>query len=293
MIIDSHVHYTHSRFDGEFLYLCEREGKWDACRGTREDLLSALKEQGITGFIEPSIRLEGIEKQKSMAAKDDVWAAFGVHPTRCIHTPWRARRLLSAYAERGEIVAVGETGLDYHLPRKEQHRLWQKRWFVYQLKLADRLQCPLILHIREAGQEALRILERHRSKLHGGVVHCFSGDFTLAKRYINLGFSFGIGGKLLANDDAGCALRETVKHLPLESILVETDAPFVLPDLEGLSCIGKQRRRLCNSSLILPAVIREIAALRGEDAALVEETVYRNTLRVFRLREQEGRADAE
>jgi TatD DNase family protein len=156
-------------------------------------------------------------------------------------------------------------------------------WFRYQLRLADRLKLPLILHIRNADRYALPILKRYQSRLHGGVVHCFSGNLSLAEEYISLGFGLGIGGKLLCNDEQGNILRETVRSIPLESILIETDAPYVLPDRETLNCNKKPYGKLRNSSMLLPMILRKIAELRDEDYEAVERAVFQNAVRTFQL----------
>ena len=282
MIIDSHAHYAHARYDVEFPYLSYGDSSYEVCRADRENLFLEMQKKGIVGVIEPSIGFENIEKQMALVAEnpDFMRLSLGVHPTRCFRTDWKNRKKLKYYAENASLVAIGETGLDYHYKREEQHRWTQKRWFVYQIKLADRLGLPLVLHIRNADNDALKILKRYQKKLHGGVVHCFSGDFSLAEKYISLGFALGIGGKLLCKEDAAI-LSETVKRVPLSSLLLETDAPFVLPDTEKGLCTGNQRKKLCNSSCILPCLLETIADLRGESRAFVEETIYRNTRRIF------------
>lgn len=285
MIIDSHAHYAHAWFDREFPFLCEKEGAWDVHRGDRETLFAEMERSGIVGAIEPSIGFDAIEGQCGLVAahRGYLWAAVGVHPTRCIHTAWSKRKKLARYAEQKEIIAIGETGLDYHHPRKKQYRLRQMRWFCYQLRLADRLNLPLILHIRAADGHALSILKRYKKRLHGGVVHCFTGDYSLAKQYLSLGFALGIGAKLLCDDAQGRALCDAVRQVPLSCLLAETDAPFVLPDVSDLSCSSHQRKKLCNSSMILPAVIRKIATVRGEAYETVEAALFENTVRVFHL----------
>lgn len=285
-IIDSHVHYAHARYGTEFPYLCTDGEGYGVRRADRETLLRDMKESGIVGFIEPSIGFDAIENQLSLvcAHGDSMWAALGIHPTRCIRTPLKNRNLLREYAVRGEAIAIGETGLDYHYPRMKQHRLRQRMWFIYQIKLADLLGLPLILHVRDADRDALHILKKYKDRLHGGVIHCFSGDLACAQEYISLGFVLGIGGKLLADDERAQVLSQAVKGVALSDLVVETDAPFVLPDTGELSCSGKQRRKLCNSSLVLPLVIGRIAAIRAEDPSVVRQAVYRNTVRVFGLR---------
>lgn len=286
MIIDSHAHYAHFRFNGEHPYLCDRNGEWAEGRADRDQLLDDLKKNGIVGSIEPSIEFDSIEDQLALvyAHKDSMWAALGVHPTRCINTPWKKRKKLKKYAKENNVIAIGETGLDYHYPRKEQYRIRQKMWFMYQIMLSDCLKLPLVLHVRDADEDALKILKRHKKHLRGGVAHCFKSDHTVAEQYIELGFAIGVGGKLFSNNEEGEALKDTVKRVPLTSLLVETDAPLVLPDLRG-SCFSNSKiGKLRNTSLILPAVIRKIAEIRGEDPESVEDAIYQNTLRVFNLK---------
>ena len=288
MIIESHAHYAHPKFDGEFPYLCETDGEYAVARSDRETLFDEMRRQGITHFIEPSIGFDAIEKQIALveAHRECMSLVLGVHPTRCTRVAFGKRKELKKFAEKHAPVAIGETGLDYHQPRKEQRRSRQKRWFVYQIKLADKLCLPLVLHVRDADGDALKILRRHINKLRGGVAHCFTGNADVANEYISLGFAIGIGGKLLCENEIGRELCETVKMIPLSSIVVETDAPLVFPDTRDDLCGKNQRRKLCNSSLILPSVIRKIAELRGEDAGTVEDAIYENTVRAFGLTER-------
>ena len=176
------------------------------------------------------------------------------------------------------MAAIGETGLDYHRPR--HHRLVQLLWFRYQLDLARRTGLPLVLHIRMADRDALPMLRRRRRWLPGGVVHCFQGGWETARQYLDLGLCLGIGGALLRRESA--LLRETVARAPLERLLVETDSPYVLPDIpwEGSS---KSLGRVRNSSLLLPRIIEEIARLKRLPPETVEAAVLENTRRVFRL----------
>lgn len=285
MIIDSHAHYAHAKFDTEFPYLYTKDAEYAIERASRNELLKIMRESGIVGVIEPSIGFDDIDGQLALVSEHSsyMWCALGVHPTRCIYTPWKNRLQVANLAGRGDIIAIGETGLDYHHPRKKQFRLRQKRWFNYLIKLSDELKLPLVLHIRQADKDALKILTRHRSSLHGGVVHCFAGNYELARKYIALGFHIGIGGKLLCDNEEGRALTDAVKNAPLSSLLIETDAPFVLPDIGELSSSKHQAKRLCNSSFILPKVIERIAEIRGEDAKAIEDAIFENTVRAFNL----------
>ena len=191
------------------------------------------------------------------------------------HEKWSDRKKLDAYAKTPGIIAIGECGLDYHYKREEQHRLKQHIWFLYQLDLAWRLKKPVILHVRDAHEDALRILKWHPARKLGGVIHCFYGPWEIAQQYLKLGYHFGIGGSLLQQKERAGALWEAVKHIPLDRILVETDAPFILPYCKDV-IQPKLLRRARNTSLILPAVIEKIANLKGISVETVEQAVMYN-----------------
>lgn len=287
MIIDSHAHYAHPMYNIGRPLLCAQDGNYAVVEcANREELLEMLRENNIVGIIEPSIEFDRIDPQLALVAEHQelMWATVGVHPTRCVNTDWENHKKLKDYAKSNKIIAIGETGFDYHYSRKEQFRLKQLRWFVYQIQLAHKLKLPLILHTRDADSDVLKILNLFKRKLHGGVAHCFKCDHIVAEKYIKLGFAIGVGGTILKDTKDGIALRDAVKHVPLTSILVETDAPFVMPHVDKSLCKSGQRKKLCNSSLILPLVIQKIAEIREESIETVENTIYQNTIRVFNLK---------
>jgi TatD DNase family protein len=128
----------------------------------------------------------------------------------------------------------------------------------------------------------LRILKRHPARKLGGVIHCFYGSWEIAEQYLKLGYHFGIGGSLLQQEERAGALWKAVKHIPLDKILVETDAPFILPYCKDV-IQPKLLRRARNTSLILPAVIQKIAALKNLSAEEAETAIAENTVRLFAL----------
>ncbi len=284
MIVESHAHYTHSCFEKPFSYLKKTEEGYAICQGQREDLLQEMQQANICCAIEPGITLASCEKLLQFCAEQPqhFFPAVGVHPTRCMFEKWADRKQLDALAQSPGVIAIGETGLDYHKDRKEQKRLTQHLWFLYQLELAGRLQKPLILHIRQAHKQALRILRHHPARRLGGVVHCFQGTAAEAAQYVALGYHIGIGGALLQPQERAGALWEAVRAIPLERILVETDAPYVLPYCKDIFS-GKKLRRTRNSSLILPAVIEKIAQLKALPAEVVERATAENAIRLFSL----------
>ena len=284
MIIDSHAHYNHNSFKNRFRYLTRDEDGYAIAEGDREQIFRELLEGDIPYSIEPGINLQSCGEVLELAAAypGRIFPAVGVHPTRSISEKWADRKKLAALAKSAGVVAVGETGLDFHYKREEQHRLTQHLWFLYQLDLAWKLKLPVILHVRDAHAEALRILRLHPARKLGGVIHCFYGDWKTAEQYLELGCHIGIGGSVLQLEERAKDLWEAIPRIPLDRILIETDAPFILPYCKDV-IQPKLLRRARNTSLILPAVIDKIAQLKGITPEEVEKATAENTIRLFRL----------
>jgi len=284
MIIDSHAHYSHASFKNTLRYLTRNEEGYCLAEGGLPQILQEMRDADILCSIEPGISLASNEAvlQLCKAYPDRIFPAMGVHPTRAIHESWRDRKLLKALAEAEGVIAIGETGLDYHYPRQEQHRMKQQIWFLYQLDLAWKRKMPVILHVRDAHKDAQRILKRHPARRLGGVVHCFNADWEIARQYLALGYHIGIGGAVLQQPERAEPLWDAVRQIPLERILLETDAPYILPYCKD-TIKPKQLRRARNTSLILPEVAAKIGELQGVRAETVERITTENTLRLFRL----------
>lgn len=281
MLIDSHIHLSRRQFEGEVPCIASsREGE-RIVRLNREGLIRKLQAEGIGCILEPAVELES-NAQLLQLAKDYpefVYPAVGVHPTRSFLTPWAGRKQLEEFSKDQQVIAIGELGLDYHYERREQHRLRQTAWFLWQLELAHRRKLPLVLHIRLADDDAIRILRLYRKKLHGGVCHCFSRGPEYADIYTReLGLCLGIGGALLQENAQ--PLEEAVRQTPLEYLLLETDGPYVKPARpEEIS--GKQWKRARNTSLILPDIAEKIARLKEIPTSQVEQAAEENFRRVF------------
>ena len=284
MIIDSHAHYNNNAYKKPFRYLSYDKYGYTIKEGEWEQLSQELVDANIPYSIEPGVSLQSCEEVLQLCAEypDRIFPAMGIHPTRSIYEKWSDRKNLDAFAKMPGVIAIGECGLDYHYKREEQHRLKQHIWFIYQLDLAWRLKKPVILHVRDAHEDALRILKWHPARKLGGVIHCFYGSWEIAEQYLKLGYHFGIGGSLLQQEERAGALWEAVKNIPLDKILVETDAPFILPYCKDV-IQPKLVRRARNTSLILPEVIKKIAMLKNLTIAEVEKATTENTIRLFSL----------
>ena len=284
MIIDSHAHYNNGAYKKPFRYLAYGEDGYALREGELPQLMQELVEANIPYSIEPGVSLQSCGEVLELAAQypGRIFPAVGVHPTRSIFAKWSDRYKLDAYANTPGVIAIGEIGLDYHYKREEQHRLTQHLWFLYQLNLAWKRKKPVNLHVRDAHEDALRILRMHPARKLGGVIHCFYGSKEIAEQYLKLGYHIGIGGSVLQLEERAQDLWEAIPHIPLERILLETDAPFILPYCKDV-IQPKLLRRARNTSLILPAVIRKIAELKGISADEVEQATTENTIRLFHL----------
>ena len=300
-IVDSHIHLSHTLFDNSFPFLgYDRENIILEEQGTREYVIRKMKDNRIRFCVEPAIDLESNPRLLALADeyRGYVLPAVGIHPTRTWqyseygkngeritkHLSWQSRKKISKYSEHELVVAIGETGLDYHLPRTEQHRTRQILWFIWQLLLAHKRRLPLILHIRQADRHALVILHLFKRYLHGGVCHCFNGTPEQARHYTMLGLKLGIGASLLLAEEKCRNLKQVVLETRLEDILLETDGPYVKPPCPGIS--AKHLKKARNTSLILPAVVQQIAEIKGVSCTEVEQITTKNVTDLFGVYER-------
>ena len=284
MIIDSHAHYANNCYKKPFRYLTWDENGYALAEGELPQLIQQMEDADIRYFIEPAVHLAACEEvlELAKAYPGKIFPTVGVHPTRAIFENWSDRKKLDAYAQADGVVAIGECGLDYHYKREEQHRLKQYIWFLYQLDLARKKKLPVVLHVRDAHEDTIRILKRHPARKLGGVIHCYNGSKETAQQYVALGYHLGIGASILQQEERAKELWEAVSAVPLERILVETDAPFILPYCKD-TLPAKLLRRTRNSSMILPEVIRKIAQLKGCSYEEVQQATTQNMIRLFAL----------
>lgn len=283
-MIDSHIHLSYRDYDQNFTYIDYDGIDFKIVEGgRRQALIEEMKRRGVSCCIEPAIDVDSNELLLNLSKESGgfIYPAVGNHPTRCIRSKLRDFKRVRGFSERDGIIAIGETGLDYHYERKDQHRLKQKIWFQWQINLANNLGLPLILHIRQADEDAVKILRRNRKKLHGGVCHCFCGGADIARIYTEeFGLCLGIGGTLLMKPEYREQLEQAVIATPMEYLLLETDGPYVKPERPD-SVTGKKWRKSRNTSLILPAIAERIAELKSLEVSEVIEITTENTRRVF------------
>jgi TatD DNase family protein len=201
----------------------------------------------------------------------------GVHPHHAQSFDAARREELSDLLRRPRVVAVGECGLDYY--RNFSPPDAQRAAFVAQLELAVSARKPVFLHQRDAHGDFAAILKDFRGGLTGGVAHCFTGGRAELEDYLALDLHIGVTG-WVSDERRGQPLREAVPHIPADRLMVETDAPYLLP--RDLNPRPKSRR---NEPCFLPHIARAVAHLRGESLDAVAASTTRNATRLFGLDE--------
>lgn len=197
----------------------------------------------------------------------------GLHPHHAAELDEQALRELAELAAQPQVVAVGECGLDYF--RNFSPRPAQLAAFRRQLELAAALHKPVFLHQRDAHEDFVSILREYGSRIVGGVAHCFTAGADEARTYLDLGLHIGITG-WISDERRGLHLREVVRTIPAQRLLIETDAPYLLPrDLQP-----KPRSRR-NEPMYLPHVLDAIAAARGQSRQELASLTTRNALTLF------------
>ena len=196
-------------------------------------------------------------------------ATAGIHPHDAARATAGDLAELEAICADSSVVAVGECGLDYHYDRSP--REVQRERFAEQIRLAKRLLKPLVVHTREADEDTAALLEQELGP-QGGVVHCFTGDWKAAQRYLGLGLHISLSGVLTFK--AADALRDVARRIPLERLLVETDCPFLAP-------VPHRGKR--NEPAYVAFTATRLAELRGESLGDIERVTTANARRALHL----------
>ena len=257
MIFESHAHYEDRKFDSD-----------------RVELLSIMKKKNIGTIINVGTTIELSQASVDLAKKYDfIYAAVGVHPSdiECLEEADDGLdRIRAMAAPENKVVAIGEIGLDFYWEKDEAVRERQRYWYLKQLEMARELDLPVIIHSRDANEETFNIMKEAAALGTRGVIHCYSGSPEMAEQYVKLGYYIGIGGVVTFKN--GKKLKETAKRIPLERILVETDAPYMAPE---------PFRGERNDSTFLPYVIKEISELREITVDEVMEVTRENGKNLF------------
>jgi len=241
------------------------------------EAIQRARQGGIRGFLLPSVGVDSWKAQKEIAHKEeDVHVAYGLHPwyAATLSDEERLRDLgaLRRLVDKEKPAALGEMGLDHHPHFEKKSYSAQEKAFVAQLAMAHLLELPVVLHVVQAHGACLGILRDMGAPRAGGMVHSFTGSLETAQAYVRMGLSISFSGSVTRSHARKA--REAARSLPLEQILVETDAPDQLPS-------GRDASQ--NEPAFLSDIVACIAELRNADPLDVAAQTEQNARKLFRL----------
>ena len=254
ILVDSHAHIDASDYDGD-----------------RRKILERALSKGVGTIIAVGSDLDSSRKTVDIANSfEEVFAAVGVHPHDVKSVANKSAGHIKVLADNAKVVAIGEIGLDYHYDHSP--RKLQKHWFREQIRMAVKIGKPVIVHCRDAGEDVFSILEEERVWRVGGVVHCFTGDAELARKFLGLDLHLGVAGPItFENSDE---LRSVFADVPIERILVETDSPYLTPPPNR----GKR-----NEPAYTVQVAEKLAEIKGLTLEDVARATSVNVRRLFKI----------
>ena len=254
-LFDTHAHLSDEAFDAD-----------------RHELIPKLMDAGVEKFIDVACDVRSASRTIYLLERYPfVYGTIGMHPhdVRVMNNALMDE--IKKYLEHEKMLALGEIGLDYHYdlsPREDQ-----RKWFAEQLDLAKQLGYPVVLHIREAFGDCMDILRAHRDGLRG-VMHCYSGSVETAYECLDLGLKFSFGGAVTFKNAKKPI--EVVSALPLDSIMLETDCPYMTP-------VPHRGER--NDPSFIHLTCEKVAEIKGIDPEEMAQITYDNAVRVFCIKE--------
>lgn len=254
-LFDTHAHYDDAKFDAD-----------------RDEILKYLNENGIEYIVDVGCSYDTMEKASRLAEKYDfVYASAGLHPNDTADAEARgdALEVIKSYLAKPKTVAIGEIGLDYYwddVPRDVQ-----KKWFEAQLCLAEETGYPVIIHDREAHGDTMEILRRHPKVK--GILHSFSGSPEMADELVKMGWYISFSGVLTFKNAA--KLPEVAKRVPLDRMLIETDAPYLA---------AHPHRGERNDSSLMKFTAAKLAEIKGITYSEVCALTTENAKRIYNIK---------
>jgi len=253
MLVDSHCHLDFPDLAGRV-----------------DDALALMRENDVTHALCVSVTLQEFPQVRALAERyPNLYASVGVHPDYD-NVPQVTEQELVKLANHPRVVAIGETGLDHY--RIKGGAEWQRERFRTHIRAARSSGKPLIVHMRDAAEDTLRIMREEGAPEVGGVMHCYTGTWDVAQAAMDLGFWISFSGIVTFKNAA--ALREVAKKVPLDRMLIETDSPYLAP----VPYRGKT-----NEPGLVRYVAEEIGRLRGVSLDEVATATSKNFFRLFKI----------
>ena len=255
MIFDSHCHLNDK-----------------ALMDDLDNIIQRAKDNGVDKFLVIGWNLESSINAVEISKRyEGVYAAIGIHPTDVKEDADEVIKKLEILAKNPKVKAIGEIGLDYYWVKEPELRERQKIYFVKLIELANEVNLPIVIHNRDSIEDCLEIIKNHKP-LKGGVVHCFSGSVEVEREFVKLGLHISLGGPVTFKNAR--VPKEVAADVPLTSLLVETDCPYLTPH---------PFRGTTNEPKYTKLVVEEIARLRNIEPSEVAEVTYQNTLKLFNI----------
>lgn len=256
MIFDTHTHLNAKEFLGEEV-----------------DIIQRAKNLGVTELASVGFDRSSIEKTIELSARfDNIYSIIGWHPTEALTFTQEVEDWLLPLYENPKVVAVGEIGLDYHwmtAPKDVQEKVFRR-----QLAISREVNLPFVVHTRDALEDTYEILRTENVQKTGGIMHSFSGDVEWAKKFLDLDLHISISG--VVTFKKALELQEVAKFVPLDRLLVETDAPYLTP----APYRGKR-----NETGYTRYVVEKIAELRGMSWEELAKITTKNAHQILRISE--------
>lgn len=256
MLIDTHCHLDAPEFEGD-----------------RTAVVQKALQQGVQTIVVPAVARSHFDDVIRLSAQfPQCRYALGIHPMYVESAKLTDLTDLAQYVAETAPIAIGEVGLDYFAKKPKEHPLnvkLQTHYFVAQLEVAKQYELPVILHVRGAIDDVLKHLRR--AQVVGGIAHAFNGSFQQAEQFAALGFKLGFGGAMTFS--RARHIRNLAQNLPLEWIVLETDAPDIPPEW-----VGREGR---NSPAELPKIAQVLADIRGLNVAQVLDITSANAIKVL------------
>ena len=254
MLFDSHAHYNSEQFSEDL-----------------DEVLGKMKENGVGYIMNACSDISEFDDIKNLIEKYDfLYGAAGVHPHEVGNMTEADLEKIAEFSKHPKIKAIGEIGLDYYYDNSPRDA--QKYWFARQLDLAVDLNLPIIIHDRDAHKDTMDILKDHNAKAVGGAFHCYTGSVEMAKEVLDMGRYIAFGGSITFKNAQKPI--EVAKYVPIESIIIETDCPYLTP----VPFRGKR-----NSSLYVHLVAEKIAEVKGIEVSEVIKHTTENAKKCFRI----------
>lgn len=255
MLIDTHVHLNADHYDEDL-----------------DEVIERAREAGVSHFVVIGFDNKTIDRTMELIDKyEDVYGVIGWHPVDAVDCRDEDLARIEKLSSHPKVVGIGETGLDYHWDKSPKHI--QKEIFKAQIALAKRVNLPLIIHNREATGDVVEILEEEGAGEVGGIMHAFSGSPEIADRVLKIGFMISLGGPVTFKNAK--QPKEVAKYVPLDKLLIETDAPFLTPHPHR----GKR-----NEPAYVKLVAEEIAKLRDISYEEVAKATSDNALKIYNIK---------